>query len=161
MSSSILSLIALPRIRSTRGFQEVCEGSSYARLLFWFSYVHGYSGFFAQNVPGCGGSGPGYGLAIFWLGGCNGASFPDSCVVHTGNTYNVDDGQTRKFLCAKTAFPVYASCTTHMSTPRDGSAAIANRNQYLNVASLLAAAGFSVLFMDGDFNQTPASSNPF
>lgn len=41
------------------GFQEVCEGSSYARLLFWFSYVHGYSGFFKQNVPGCGGSGPG------------------------------------------------------------------------------------------------------
>ena len=48
-----------------------------------------------------------------------------------------------------------------MSTPLNSGTAVANRNQYLNVATLLSGAGFSVLFMGGDFNQTPASSNPF
>ena len=58
------------------GFQELCQGSSYARLDFWFTFVHGYLGSFESTGAGCGGSGPNTGLAIFWQGGCHGGSFP-------------------------------------------------------------------------------------
>ncbi len=127
------------------GFQEVCNGSSYNELAAWYQYF-GYSARFEVTIPsGCGGNG--YGIAIFWLGGCYGGS---SCVV--SGSYSANDGQNRKWVCAKAAFPMYAACTTHMST---GANAAANRGQYATVSSLMYAAGFSTLFFAGDWNQTP------